>query len=50
MKTLSVEKHYQQENRHDVSQKTLIASSEVMETFGIETRVCLQRGFRIIVT
>lgn len=35
MKTLSIEKHYQQENRHYASQKTLIASSEVMETFGI---------------
>lgn len=33
MKTLSTEKYYQQENRHDASQKALIASSEVMETF-----------------
>lgn len=37
-KTITVlysRKHYQQESRHNASQKTLSASSEVMETFGI---------------
>ena len=37
-KTITVlysRKHYQQESRHNASQKTLSASSEVMGTFGI---------------